>query len=122
VMGKNKRSSKGNQSGHDGLVFSTDTAWKQEVSSDHEQEAVDLTKQTLYVSLNRKQRAGKPVTFIEGFQGPAMDLLLLGKQLKKECGVGGAVKEGCVLIQGDHRDRVVLSLEKQGFRVKRKGG
>jgi len=57
-MGKNKRSSKGNQSGHDGLVFSTDTAWKQEVSSDHEQEAVDATKQTLYVSLNRKQRAG----------------------------------------------------------------
>jgi translation initiation factor 1 len=121
-MGKNKRSSKVGQSSLDGLVFSTDATWKQAVSSDLEQDAVDATKQTLYVSLNRKQRAGKPVTFIEGFQGSAMDLLLLGKQLKKECGVGGAVKEGCVLIQGDHRDRVVLSLEKQGFRVKRKGG
>tara|TARA_B110000503_G_C6918786_1_gene317823 strand:- start:153 stop:518 length:366 start_codon:yes stop_codon:yes gene_type:complete len=121
-MSRNKKPSKVKPSREGGLVFSTNTSWQPEDFSQEEQEAVDAGAQTLYVSLNRKQRAGKPVTLIEGFQGPAMDLLLLGKRLKMECGVGGAVKEGCVLVQGDHRDRVQLSLEKQGFRVKRKGG
>lgn len=121
-MSRNKKPSKVKLSNQDGLVFSTDSGWKPSPLDDDEQRSVDATSQTLYISLNRKQRAGKPVTLVEGFEGPAMDLLLLGKQLKKECGVGGAVKEGCVLVQGDHRDRVQLSLEKQGFRVKRKGG
>tara|TARA_B110000285_G_C14885797_1_gene496104 strand:+ start:407 stop:772 length:366 start_codon:yes stop_codon:yes gene_type:complete len=121
-MSKNKKPSRANRSNEDGMVFSTNLSWKPEPVEEEEQTTLEATAQTLYVSLNRKQRAGKPVTLVEGFQGSAMDLLLLGKQLKMECGVGGAVKEGCVLIQGDHRDRVHLSLEKQGFRVKRKGG
>jgi translation initiation factor 1 len=73
-------------------------------SEDHENWSPSSCK--LYVSLDRKQRAGKPVTFIEDFNGPASELLQLGKTLKVLCGVGGSVKDGCILIQGDHRDRM----------------
>ena len=78
----------------DGMVFSTNSSYNFE--SDFI-EGYDWSPSgcTLYVSLDRKQRAGKPVTFVEGHNGPASDLLSLGKDLKKKCGGGGSVKEGC---------------------------
>ena len=79
-------------------------------------------EQLLYVSIDRKKRKGKDVTLIEGFVGTNEDLKALGKKLKSACGVGGTVKEGEVLIQGSHRDKVMELLEKDGFRTKRKGG
>lgn len=79
-------------------------------------------RQTLYVSCERKQRAGRPTTVIEGFAGSEEALEALGKSLKQRCGVGGATKEGVVLIQGDHRNTVVDWLTAAGFKVKRKGG
>ncbi|PCJ82591.1 MAG: translation initiation factor [Bacteroidetes bacterium] len=107
---------------NDGMVFSTNTgfSWDDDEVKDHSQWSKDEC--VLYVSLDRKQRAGKPVTLVEGYDGPPSELLALGKTLKVQCGVGGTVKEGCILIQGDHRDKVVLKLEKDGFKVKRKGG
>lgn len=120
-MSRKKNPSQGKRTSAGGLVFSTNKNLQIDEREEEEQ-TIEAASQTLYMSLNRKQRAGKPVTLVEGFVGSGMDLLLLGKQLKKECGVGGTVKEGCVLVQGDHRDRIQLSLEKQGFRVKRKGG
>ncbi|MBT7652158.1 MAG: translation initiation factor [Flavobacteriales bacterium] len=108
---------------NDGLVFSTNSS----MSFDDENQEENDSSWTpadckLYVSLDRKQRAGKPVTIVEGFNGPASELLQLGKDLKVMCGVGGTVKEGCVLIQGDQRDKVVSRLEKDGYLVKLKGG
>lgn len=79
-------------------------------------------RQTLYVSCERKQRAGRPTTVVEGFAGTEEALEALGKSLKQRCGVGGATKEGVVLIQGDHRNAVVEWLTAAGFKVKRKGG
>ena len=106
---------------YDGMVFSTNSSYNFE--DDYVEEGDwNPADCTLYVSLDRKQRAGKPVTLVEGHHGPASDLLFLGKDLKKMCGVGGTVKEGCILVQGDHRDKVVLHLEKVGYTVKRKGG
>lgn len=77
-------------------------------------------KSTLYVSLDRKKRAGKPVTLVEGVGED--EVVNLGKALKQMCGVGGTVKDGDILIQGDFRDRVMQELRSRGFQVKQKGG
>ena len=114
-MGKRKQSR--NRGDNDGMVYSTHPGYNQE-----EEEWSVGQCATLYVSLDRKQRAGKPVTLVEGFDGPATELLLMGKALKQQCGVGGAVKEGCILVQGDHRDKVVAHLNSLGYQTKRKGG
>lgn len=119
-MGKRKQSR--NRGDNDGMVYSTNPGYSWE-DEDQEAEAWSVGQcATLYVSLDRKQRAGKPVTVVEGFDGPAMELLALGKRLKASCGVGGSVKEGCVLVQGDQREKVLGLLDKEGFRTKRKGG
>ena len=121
-MGKRKNTRA--KSNDDGMVYSTNPGYDWD-AHDEEEEAEDWTVAscaTLYVSVDRKQRAGKPVTLVEDFDGPASELLDMGKRLKQLCGVGGSVKDGCILIQGDHRDKVVAHLEKQGFRTKRKGG
>ena len=60
--------------------------------------------------LDRKQRAGKVVTLVKGFVGRDADLQELARLLTTKCGVGGAAKEGEIIIQGDHRDRVVVLL------------
>ena len=71
--------------------------------------------------LDRKQRAGKVVTLVRGFVGREEDLAELARLLKTRCGVGGAAKQGEIIIQGDHRDRVVEILTKAGYGCKKAG-
>ena len=120
-MGKSKQSKRqsGDESG--GLVFSTNRDLDLTPESEHEA-SVSPQNQLLYVSLDRKQRAGKPVTIVEGFTGSGMDLLLLGKALKQRCGVGGSVKDGLIRVHGEHRAAVVVHFVETGYQVKRKGG
>ena len=77
---------------------------------------------TLRVHLDRKQRRGKTATLIKGFTGPDDALQALSKELKVACGVGGAVKDGEIILQGDHRDRVVELLREKGYRDTKKSG
>ncbi len=108
---------------YEGIVYSTDPdfAFHNEVPEDSG--LPPANQQKLRVSLDRKQRGGKEVTLVTGFIGPQSDLEALGKMLKTKCGVGGAVKDGEILIQGDHRERVLQILLKEGYtQAKRAGG
>jgi len=74
------------------------------------------------VRYERKGRGGKGVTLVEGIQENTESLKKLAKELKKKCGVGGAVKEHIIEIQGDQRDNIVKQLQDKGYTVKRSGG
>ncbi|WP_454948601.1 translation initiation factor [Capnocytophaga leadbetteri] len=69
-----------------------------------------------------EKRNGKPITVIEGYTGADSDFKILAKELKIQLGVGGAVKNDTILIQGDYRDKIMVLLKEKGFKVKRVGG
>lgn len=104
------------------VVYSTNPNFQYETESDEETQTLEPNHQKLYVSIDKKQRAGKEVTLIEGFIGTENDLKELGKFLKSKCGVGGTIKDGEIVIQGNFRDKIIELLQKDGYQVKRKGG
>ena len=67
-------------------------------------------------------RGGKAVSVITGLELDESALADLATRLKKLCGAGGAVKDGSIEIQGDHRDRLVAELVKLGYQARRSGG
>jgi translation initiation factor 1 len=73
------------------------------------------------VGRSTKGRRGKIVSTVTGVPVDANELLELAAELKRYCGTGGAVKDGMIEIQGEHRDTLVEELEKRGFKVKRAG-
>jgi translation initiation factor 1 len=77
---------------------------------------------TVTVLRETKGRKGAGVTLIRGLPLADADLARLAKTLKSRCGVGGAVKDGVIELQGDQRDVVVRHLEAEGYRVRRSGG
>ena len=74
------------------------------------------------VSRSTKGRKGKGVTLISGVPLGGEELKTFAKQLKAATGAGGAIKEGVIEIQGDHRDKLIPVLEAKGWTVKRAGG
>ncbi|MFM1875148.1 MAG: hypothetical protein RL266_885 [Bacteroidota bacterium] len=84
---------------------------------------VDASKIDLRVTLDKKQRNGKHVTLVTGFGNlHEDDVADLAKMLKSKCGVGGSSKNGEIMIQGDHVQKVMDLLKAEGFKVKRSGG
>lgn len=102
-----------------GIVYSTDPTYSY-ASNDDTVVTLPPDQQPLWVRTDTKQRAGKVVTLVEGFTGTEEDLEQLGKQLKTVCGTGGAAKDGVVLIQGNHADKILQWLLKQGYKLARK--
>ena len=102
-----------------GFVFSTNEDFQP-----HEEETTSLepSEQNLEAHIEKKGRNGKPVAIIKGFYGSDEQLKDLAKQLKSYCGVGGTVKNGEIIMQGNVRDKIMDLLKREGYNVKRVGG
>lgn len=102
-----------------GLVYSTDketmASLLEGLSLGEEEETLPKEDQELRVRIERKGRKGKTVTLISGFVGQTADLEELGKELKAKCGIGGSVKEGEVILQGELVERVIALLREMGY-------
>ena len=113
-MSKNKRQAFG------GFVFSTDPDF-----SPQEEPASDMNlpndKQSLRIWLERG-KGGKEATVVKGYMGSPDRLNELAKMLKNKCAAGGNAKDGVIIIQGDHRDKVLAMLLEQGYKNTKKAG
>lgn len=101
-----------------GLVFSTAGAIPQ---LEQEEIVMAIKDQSLRVWLEKNHRGGKIATVVKGFIGSEESLSELGRTLKTKCGTGGTAKDGEIIIQGDHRDKVVNMLSEMGYPVKKAG-
>ena len=98
-----------------GVVYSTNPDYEYSDDSQEEADTLPKNQQKLRLNMERAGRGGKTVTLVKGFIGSEEDITALCKLLKQKCGVGGSVKEGEIIIQGDHRQRLVEILKKEGF-------
>lgn len=113
-----KKSNKGRM----GVVYSSNPDFDYTYGAEEEEVDIPPEDQTLRIFLDRKKRKGKEVTLITGFQGSDATLKELGSFLKSKCGVGGSVKEGEIIIQGNHRDKVLKLLKDKGYTKSKKSG
>lgn len=102
-----------------GVVYSTNPDFKYQTEEAQEETTLPPSQQRLIVRIDRRGRAGKQVTLIEGFKGSSDDLAALAKTLKVKCGVGGTAKDGEITIQGDLRDKITALLTSMGYGAKR---
>lgn len=100
------------------VVYSTNPNYQYEYNQEEEQETLAPEEQTLRVTLDSKQRKGKTVTLVQGFVGTEEDLKELAKLLKNKCGVGGSVKDGEIIIQGEVKEKVLTILRDNKYRAK----
>lgn len=99
-MGKKKKK-------YEVFIYDTD-------EDDQDMELLDPSEQRLRLRMEKKNRGGKMVTVIDGFEGLGIDDL--SKKLKSHCGVGGSSKDGLIVLQGDVRKKAIEYLIKLGYK------
>ncbi len=112
------KKSKKHRADNTGMVYSTNPDFEFDYTENEEQETLPPKQQKLKIFLDKKQRKGKIVTIVSGFIGSSDDLKDLGKTLKTKCGVGGSVKDGEIIIQGDFKNKIKDILQSSGYSVK----
>lgn len=103
------------------VVYSTNPNFNFESDNTDEDITLPPGQQNLKVYLDRLG-GGKFVSRVADFIGTSSDLETLAKLLKQKCGVGGTAKDGNILIQGDHREKLIVLLTKEGYKAKKAGG
>ena len=104
-----------------GVIYSTDPHFQYQPDEQPQAETLPPAQQNLKIWLV-KLGGNKVVTAVRGFVGTDADLGELSKQLKAVCGTGGSAKDHEILIQGDHRDKVLTWLTGKGYKAKQAGG
>jgi len=111
-MSKNKN--------REGVVYSTDPDFEYNNGSlEEDQETLPNNQQKLVLKLDSKARAGKSVTIVDGFIGKNADLETLSKKIKTSLSVGGSVKDGQIIIQGDLREKLLALLLKMEYKARK---
>jgi len=104
-----------------GIIYSTNPHFKTEEPKKEKKISGHVTQHDLRIWLDRLG-GGKVITRVTGFYGDGAIIESLSKILKQKCGVGGTVKNREILLQGDHRDKVLKYLTEGGYNVKKAGG
>ena len=97
------------------IVYSTNPNFEYSTDEMEEIETLPKQQQKLRVSSEKNHRGGKTVTLVRNFTGTEDDMKELGKLLKTKCGVGGSVKDGEILIQGEFKEKIIELLKKEGY-------
>lgn len=97
------------------IVYSTNPEFQYLTDEKEENETLHKESQKLRVSIEKHHRGGKTVTLVKNFIGNNDDLKELGRILKTKCGVGGSVKDGEIIIQGEFKEKVIEILKKEGY-------
>lgn len=97
------------------IVYSTNPNYQYSTDEKKGIDTLPKQQQKLRVSIEKNHRGGKTVTVVKNFVGTDDDIKELGRLLKTRCGVGGSVKEGEILIQGDFKEKTVELLKKEGY-------
>ncbi len=121
-MNRDKRLVYSSEDGQLGTIMDKPKGKRRKSKPTPTQTIKNPSKQGIRIRRESKGRGGKNVCVIEGIPLPATELKTLHKKLKAQLGTGGAVKGDCIEIQGDHREKLLLLLEKEGFKAKLSGG
>lgn len=102
-----------------GVVYSTSPDFKIETNNE-DIETTNVSEQLIKIKLDKKHRGGKVVSLVNGFSLSKDETDRIAKELKTLCGSGGSAKSDEIIIQGDHREKILQWFIKNGFNKSKK--